>query len=279
MNDIADSKKIKDRSPNFPFITLQQALDRARQLYAEEKRGAAPYSRLVLHWKYSPNSSGGLQTVAALKSYGLLSELGGTGTARQFQLTELALRILLDTRPDSEERAQFVAQAALTPPVARAVYSNWSEGLPSESTINHFLVLEMRFNEQAAIKAVKILKENQQFARVDCSSVASDTTQIDSEADMEHKPALQPSQPKGPAGPTLGSTVVGGARFVMSRPPTVYGGGASIGGYTENVLLPNGKGMNVTFTEPPDIAMYRHLIAFLEWKVKVFESFDAPKTV
>ena len=70
-----ESRK-KDRSPNFPFISLENAIARARAFYDEERKGAAPVTRAAIHWKYSPNSSGLIQTVAALKSYGLMSDEG-----------------------------------------------------------------------------------------------------------------------------------------------------------------------------------------------------------
>lgn len=167
------SGKGKDRSPPFPFITLAKALERARAFYSEEKRGAAPLSRAVMHWGYSPASSGGLQTAAALKHYGLLDDVGGSGKERQLRLTELALRILLDTRPDSAEREGFIRQAAGSPTVAQEIYERWPDGLPSDQTLNHFLVLERKFNESTSIAAIKILKENQQLVGDDQVSVES----------------------------------------------------------------------------------------------------------
>lgn len=167
MEEPLDARRSKERSPTFPFISLERALDRARQFYGEEKRGVSPFTRAVRHWNYSESSSGALQTVAALKSYGLMEEAGGSGLARQIKLTALALNILLDQRPDSSERADRLRQAALAPAVAAEIYARWPEGLPSDSTLNHFLVLERRFGEETAVKALKILKENQQFARLE----------------------------------------------------------------------------------------------------------------
>lgn len=179
MDESFETKKSKDRSPSFPFIALERALERARQFYGEEKRGAAPLARAVMHWKYAEGSSGGLQTIGALKSYGLLEDVGGSGKARQLKLSDLALRILLDQRPDSPEKAAFVRQAALTPNVAAEVFERWPDGLPSDSTLNHFLVLERKFNEGSALGAVKILKENQAFASVSGLDVESPDSELD----------------------------------------------------------------------------------------------------
>jgi hypothetical protein len=173
MNDVAELKKTKDRSPSFPYVSLERAIERARMFYAQEKRGIAPYTRAVLHWGMSESSSAALQTVSALKSYGLLSETGGSGKSRQLQLSDLALRILLDQRPESAERAACLREAARSPAVASDVYEKWPEHLPSDSTLSHYLVLERRFNEATVPSVIKILKENQQFAKlVDASALS-----------------------------------------------------------------------------------------------------------
>ncbi len=173
MSDMAVvSKKSKDRSPNFPFINLERAIERAREFYAEEKRGVAPLSRAAVHWKFSESSSSALQTVSALKSYNLLVETGGSGKGRQLQLTDLALRIILDQRPESEDRVRLIREAATAPSIASDVYERWPE-LPSDSTLNHYLVLDRRFNEATAPSVVRILKENHWFARVGSDSVVS----------------------------------------------------------------------------------------------------------
>src|SRR4051812_14070001 len=112
--------KPRDRSPNYPYITLPAALDRAKQLYDVEKRGAAAIPVVAKHWDYSPKSSGLLQSIAALKSYGLLDE-EGRGDDRRVRLSDLALRILLDQRPDPRERREMLQRSARMPIIAQRV--------------------------------------------------------------------------------------------------------------------------------------------------------------
>lgn len=197
--EAAESKKSKDRSPSFPFITLERALERARQFYDEERRGAAPYSRTVHHWKYTESSSGGLQTVAALKSYGLMDDVGGSGKARQLKLTDLVLRILLDQRPDSTDRAGYLKQAAMSPNVAAEVYARWPEGLPSDSTLNHFLVLERKFNDQTAPTVVKILKQNQELIASTGGTIESAESELKDDSMVETVKTDPPTQRNEPS--------------------------------------------------------------------------------
>lgn len=53
MIDIMESRKAKERSPNFPFITLESAIERAQQFYDKEKRSGAPFPVTAGHWGYS----------------------------------------------------------------------------------------------------------------------------------------------------------------------------------------------------------------------------------
>lgn len=110
-----------------------------------------------------PHECGVLLLVGALKQYDLMIEEGGAGRQRKLKLTELALRIILDDRPESEERERFKAQAARAPAIMDDIYERWPEGSPSEQTLKHFLVLDRHFNDQTASKAVRIIKENELF--------------------------------------------------------------------------------------------------------------------
>lgn len=168
-----ETKRTKERSPNFPYITLESALGRARDFYAREKRSAAPFEVAAEHWGLRVSSSSALQTVAALKSYGLMVD-EGRGPGKKVRLTDLALRIVLDDRPDSAERSAYMRQAAKSPAIVAEVHEKWPDGLPSPSNLRHFLVLERGFNSETVEKAVRIIYENQTFTGENNSSVESD---------------------------------------------------------------------------------------------------------
>lgn len=253
MTDAADLKKQKERSPAFPFITLDRALERARQFYGEEKRGVAPLSRAVMHWEYSPGSSGGLQTVAALKQYGLLEDVGGSGASRQLKLSELALRILLDQREDATERNAHIRTAALNPPVAQEVMDRWSDGLPSDGTLLHFLIVERKFSESSATSAVKILKENQQLIGVTSKDVQS--PKAESTVDLMSQSSVVSSQ-----------RVV--AEELHRAPARSYGGPSSshatllVPADAQRVLAHMGVGITLHFTEEPTKEVFDYLARY-----------------
>lgn len=157
--------KQRDRSPNFPFIALEPALGRARAFYDEERRGSAAISVIAKHWDYSAKSSGLVQTVAALKSYGLMDD-EGRGPLRRVRLSDMALRILLDQRPNSLERLELLRQAAMTPYVACRILEKFTNDAPSDSNLEHFLIFDLKFLPDAAKAAVRIFKDNAVFTGI-----------------------------------------------------------------------------------------------------------------
>jgi len=154
--------KKKARSPSYPAIGLREALNRARTLYDQERRNAAPVNAILDHWDYSPGSGPGILAVAALRKFGLL-EYVGTGTAKQARLTDLALKILLDDRDVSPERDEAIRQAAFTPAIHSDIRRRYPDGLPSDGTLKHYLTYDRKFTEPAAKQLIAELKDTLGF--------------------------------------------------------------------------------------------------------------------
>jgi hypothetical protein len=153
---VRGDKQALIRSPSFPFIGLAEALERARMLYGAERRNAASADAVVQHWGYSPKSSGGKQTIGALRAFGLLE---GEGTVR---VTDRAVHVLLDE--GSAERDRLLRQAALSPPVYHRLWERYGPDLPSEQGLRTHLVVEMGFNENAVDEVIRGYKETLDFA-------------------------------------------------------------------------------------------------------------------
>lgn len=158
----APYKRKRQRSPSYPGIGLEAALDRARTLYEHEGRNAAPNEAILDHWGYAPRSGPGLVAIAALKRFGLLDS-EGKGHSR---LSNLALRILLDEREDSPERDEAVKQAALLPSIHRELWDKYQGQLPSDATLRHFLRLEKGFTDAAASDLIRQFRDTISFANL-----------------------------------------------------------------------------------------------------------------
>jgi hypothetical protein len=148
------------RSPSFPFISLTEALHRARELYDEEHRNLVRPNVAASHWGYSARSSGGMQTIAALRAYGLLEDVRG-----DLRLTDRAQHILI-REPGTPGRSDLLRQAALSPPVFAKLWERYGAELPSDKSLRSYLVLELKFNENAVEDLLRSYRETLAFAEL-----------------------------------------------------------------------------------------------------------------
>jgi len=161
------AKRKRTRSPAYPYINLEGAITRAREFYSKEQRNAANVSVATKHWGFVEDSSNGAQTVAALISFGLMKD-EGSGDKRTVRLTQEALRILLDTRPDSSERVELIKQCALAPKIHKQIWDKWGTDLPSDAQLRHTLLFEWEtpFNENAVDTFIGEYKTTISFAKL-----------------------------------------------------------------------------------------------------------------
>ena len=155
----------KHRSPAFPFIGLERALERALEVYAKERKHPVPLTALAQHWRYRAKSSGVQQTISSLKQYGFLAE-SGSGKDRTLRLTKLALRIILDEVPESPERAQAIKEAALTPKLFREMFDLWGVDFPSVEHMRTFLRRDKGFNEDSLSAAIRNYHDTLEYSKL-----------------------------------------------------------------------------------------------------------------
>ena len=154
----------KHRSSPFPFIDLEKALERAKEFYQQQRHHPAPVHVAVALWGYGTKSSGGSQTIAALKLYGLMAD-EGSGTERRVILTETALRVLRDTRDPSPERINLIKRLAITPKIFQELYEKYGTELPNLATVAYYLEVERGgFTDQSARALISVYRETIVFA-------------------------------------------------------------------------------------------------------------------
>lgn len=158
----AKEKRRRVRSPNFPSIDLEEAIERAKQFHNQEDRHPANIEVASRHWGYKNFSSGGSTVIAALISFGLM-ESEGTGGNRRVKLSSLGLQIVLDPRPVSEERTAGLQTAALTPKIYKELWELWGQSLPSPGNIQ-FHLLTRGFNKGTVDKFIEGYKKTLGFA-------------------------------------------------------------------------------------------------------------------
>lgn len=165
--------KGRQSSPRYPFIGLRKAIERIEAL-----RKAAGTNPVLVGdarhiWGYGLKSSGGDQTIAALRSYGLIEDVNDSGN-RKLKLTDDAQRYLRDERP--EARGELLKRFVLKPKAMQQLWEMWKFEPPLEPYGSSTLKVDLGFSDTAATELMAVYKENLQFIKGQTSAtlVASD---------------------------------------------------------------------------------------------------------
>jgi hypothetical protein len=136
-----------------------------------------------------------------LKAFGLMKELERGQAGRTVQLTDLALRILLDTRPNSLERDAAVKEAALRPRIHAELWKKYKTAKDiSDGNLRHELIFTWRFNENTVDDFIREYRETLRFAKLE----ESDTLSVDDEdKEDEMTPSSEEQKPPQHAGGRL----------------------------------------------------------------------------
>lgn len=156
-------KARKERSPSFPFISLKKAVDRLKEMADAHKRNQARMITVGATWGYGAKSSGLVQTVAALKAFGLIDDLGG-GADRKLQVSDLGWRILQDARPGAREAA--IREAAVKPRLIAEYLNQWVPDRPSDAHCLSELRLDRGFGDAAASLFLKVFDDTVNYANL-----------------------------------------------------------------------------------------------------------------
>lgn len=210
----AKERRKRERSPSFPFISLKMAVERVEQLGAQYRR---PHKALVASalqlWGYSLKSSGGQQTIAALKAFGLLEDTG-SGTERRVGLTELAWVILHDKRPGMRE--QSLKKAARKAQLISDQLARWGMNRPPDPECLSELHLEQGFTQDAAKRFLAIYDETLDFAGLRESDKLSPPP-------PPGDPSIEDPVQRPPADATMNESTmdIGGGKAVIQWPATL----------------------------------------------------------
>jgi hypothetical protein len=159
-------KKHKGRSPSYPGISLDAAIEKAQVVYQQQNKHFGPVAAINAAWGYAPKSGPGTVALAALKKFDLLED-EGVAAQRKARLTELARLILL--KPAGEERQQAIREAALRPPIHAELWEKYGGNLPADDNLRYELVGERGFTESGATEFLAEFRRTIEFAQLDNS--------------------------------------------------------------------------------------------------------------
>lgn len=175
----ADGAK-RFRSPPYPQVTLGKAIERARELHQKVHRHSANVTMLATSWGIKETTGTLWTTAASLIQFGLITD-EGSGDKRKFQLTDAAVRLLLDTDPSSEKRRSALQRAAIAPKIHAELWERFNAaGQVSDALLKSYLTLDRRdegkapYSDTAADEVIRIYRDAIAFAGLqDSASVSS----------------------------------------------------------------------------------------------------------
>ncbi|HXO42692.1 MAG TPA: hypothetical protein VN999_14660 [Thermoanaerobaculia bacterium] len=147
----------KSRSPNYPGISLGDALERARLIYDREHRGKMAQEVVAAHLGYNGLNGASLTMISALRKYGLLE-----GEGRELRISQDGVTILVD-RPDSTERQDALRRCALRPVLFAEIAADFDGDVPSEDNLRIYLQ-KKGFITRAASAAARSFRETMELA-------------------------------------------------------------------------------------------------------------------
>lgn len=150
----------RKRSPGFPTLSLEDAIEKVSILYKLDKGAATSPEVIATHWKTKTNSSTFMQDLASLKRYGLLVAAAGA-----WKVSHDAIDILLleDADPSRLSRIKAVA---LAPKIHKELWDEYGVTLPSDVTLRHKLVREKGFQLNSAGDLITQYKKTLAFAKL-----------------------------------------------------------------------------------------------------------------
>lgn len=155
-------KKDRLRSPNFPSVSLPEALKRVRAIYKADKLNTVPTKALLAHLGYGNSLTGSAgRMISALRQYGLLDDVGDD----KYRVSQAAYRIL-ELSESSPERKAAISTVARKPAIFQTLLSKYPDGLPSEHTLKDYLLTELRFNPGSVETFIRSLNGTIEFAKL-----------------------------------------------------------------------------------------------------------------
>ncbi len=155
------SRRVVHRSPSYPSMPLEEALQKVRMVYAEDKRAWTSRSVILKHLGFTDEKSGPAnRSLSALRQYGLLEERDGQLRVSDTAYTAL---VLSDSSP---EKPKKIAEAALNPKIFKELWSIYGPDLASDETMADFLIHKKEFNPASAPEVVSAFRKTIAFAKL-----------------------------------------------------------------------------------------------------------------
>jgi len=196
------------RSPNYPALSLADAIKRTGDVYAKQQGTPEPREVVIRHMGYNSVNGRALKALSALIKFGLLEDAG-----KGLRVSNRAKAILFPDPANPSAKAAAIVDAANEPELfARIIAEKGPK--PSPDSLKHFLIHE-GFNMNAVDQVARAFYGT--FELVEGGGEAYDSPEENGDNEVEE---MEP-QIKTPTGPAAqgGKPVQTGAVLLNSTKP------------------------------------------------------------
>lgn len=148
----------KTRSPNYPAISLREAVGVVGQLYKIEKQTLVTNDVAAKAIGYKSLSGPARTKLSALKKYGLLEDFDN-----KVRISKLALKIL-NYPKESNEYVNAISEALIKPDIFAQFYDEYADS--SDEAIKSHLKVEMNFSDEGVKNFISAFRDNLDFAKL-----------------------------------------------------------------------------------------------------------------
>ena len=156
------------RSPNYPAVSLPDALDKVQALYRAQHTHAAPREVVAKNIGYSGLNGASATTISALHKYGLLEKIGD-----EIKVSERALRIMHPHSP--EEKVAAIREAAQDPALFAELAERFPGYMPNDELLRNYL-LRKGFAQGAVSSVILAYRDTSEFAARESAAYDSAST-------------------------------------------------------------------------------------------------------
>ena len=145
------------RSPNYPSISLPNAIEKIRAIHKLDGRNAVSRAAVAQHMGFNGLHGTSSGVLSALGKYGLLETLGD----QEVRVSELAMKILHSH--DDNEKNTSLNEAAFKPALFAELKEKWPEQIPTDNNLRSYL-MRKEFSTGAAEQIIQFYRETFEMA-------------------------------------------------------------------------------------------------------------------
>jgi hypothetical protein len=150
------------RSPNYPAISLADAITRVSAIFQREHKHPTHRDVLAKDIGYGSWNGASSSIISALHKYGLLEPVGDKG---QYKVSDDAIDILVH-QPGDRERVGAILKTAFMPTLFSELHTQYGDNLPSDQSIRTYL-LKKDFNPKSVDGVIRTYRDTIEFVNVE----------------------------------------------------------------------------------------------------------------